>query len=551
MKTENTDIKSVVLYARVSTAKQADNDLSLPAQLKHLREYARKNGWTIVKEYIEEAKSARTDNRPDFLSMMGLARDKAVRFDAILVWKFSRFARNREDSIMWKATLRRLGVQVISINEPNDRTPMGKVYEGFIEIMDEMYSMQVSHDTYRNMVENAERGNFNGGCPNYGYKPVRTDGGKPHLQIVESEAAVVKEMFRMALLGHGAKEIASALNEKRFTTRKGNSWAKGSILNILKNPIYAGYYVWNRKTKSEYIKDFGVIANQITKENAHPAIITPEEQAKVIELLHSRTPKTIHPREVASEFLLSGLLRCGRCGSKMIGTLAKSGRYQYYACQRYIKEGKASCAQSLIPTLSLEAQFIEAIKAKLLNPEAIGRLTQQVNEQLKVTGDKTKTEIENVDAQLRELHKKLNKYYGLIESQNAGNAGINYTTFSDRINELNSIKDQLLAQRSRLIRQSESCGVLRLTPDAVTIYVENLHRTLKLSNFASRKAFLRSFIKRITLQDDHVDVEYNATFLAQKQKEPLKLGVLSMDKNGSPGWTRTNSPAINSRMLHH
>jgi len=105
------------IYARVSSEKQAEKDLSIPAQLKALRRYALERGWEIVSEYIDEAESAKSASRPAFQEMVAAAKKKEKPFDTILVWKLSRFARNREDSIIYKSLLRKRGISVISINE--------------------------------------------------------------------------------------------------------------------------------------------------------------------------------------------------------------------------------------------------------------------------------------------------------------------------------------------------------------------------------------------------------------------------------------------------
>ena len=121
----------VALYARVSSEKQ-DTDLSISAQLRALREYAQKNKYQIAREFIDEAETGRTTARPAFREMVSLARRPSKPFEQILVWKYSRFARSREDSIVYKAMLRKNGVQVISINEPFDDTPTGRLLEAII-----------------------------------------------------------------------------------------------------------------------------------------------------------------------------------------------------------------------------------------------------------------------------------------------------------------------------------------------------------------------------------------------------------------------------------
>jgi site-specific DNA recombinase len=122
----NNEMKAAI-YARVSSEKQAEKDLSIPAQLKALRKYALERGWDIVHEYIDEAESAKSANRPAFQEMIAAAKKKDKPFDSILVWKLSRFARKREDSIIYKSVLRRRGISVISINERIDNSVSGRL----------------------------------------------------------------------------------------------------------------------------------------------------------------------------------------------------------------------------------------------------------------------------------------------------------------------------------------------------------------------------------------------------------------------------------------
>lgn len=119
----------VALYARVSSEKQ-DVDLSISAQLRAIREHAARNGYQVAREYVDEAESGRSIDRPGFKAMITGARQQQPPFRVILVWKLSRFARNREDSIIYESLLRKHGVQVVSISEPLEDTPSGRVLEG-------------------------------------------------------------------------------------------------------------------------------------------------------------------------------------------------------------------------------------------------------------------------------------------------------------------------------------------------------------------------------------------------------------------------------------
>jgi len=136
---KNTDLTPAALYARVSSDRQ-DVDLSVAAQLRALRDHADKNGYLVVREYIDEAESGRIADRPQFRKMLDEAAKPEAPFNEILVWKFSRFTRKREHAVAFKSMLRRKGIRVVSITEHADDTPTGKLMEAIIESVDEFYS---------------------------------------------------------------------------------------------------------------------------------------------------------------------------------------------------------------------------------------------------------------------------------------------------------------------------------------------------------------------------------------------------------------------------
>jgi len=198
----------VVLYARVSSEKQVEKDLSIAAQLKALRKYAGERDWEVCREFVDEAQSARTANRPAFKEMIALARKKEKTFDTILVWKLSRFARNREDSIIYKSLLRKHGISVVSINEQTDESPAGKLLEGMIEVIDEFYSTNLAQDTLRGLKENASRGYHCGGTIPIGYKAKKVkDGANEKTRLVPDKifGRWSREYSRCARRGWGQR----------------------------------------------------------------------------------------------------------------------------------------------------------------------------------------------------------------------------------------------------------------------------------------------------------------------------------------------------------
>ncbi len=144
--------------------------------------------------------------------MISLARRKPPPFQAILVWKLSRFARNREDSILYKSFLKKQGVKVISINEPLDDSPTGRMMEGIIEVLDEFYSANLAQDVVRGMREAASRGFWVSAGTPYGYRRVQVqDGGKSRVKLEPDEANsdVVQALYDWPLPARGSRRFPS------------------------------------------------------------------------------------------------------------------------------------------------------------------------------------------------------------------------------------------------------------------------------------------------------------------------------------------------------
>lgn len=198
----------VALYARVSSDRQ-DVDLSISAQLKALREYAEKNGYRVVREFVDEAESGRTAGRPQFQQMIAEAWRSSRPFQAILVWKFSRFARNREDAIVFKSLLKKHEIRVVSITEPSEDSPTGKLLEAIIETLDEFYS--------------ASRGAFLSPSAPYGYRRIKIQDGSrrmPNLEPDPMTAPVVRRIFQEAVHGIGLKGICQELNNDGISSSR-------------------------------------------------------------------------------------------------------------------------------------------------------------------------------------------------------------------------------------------------------------------------------------------------------------------------------------------
>ena len=220
---KNTDLAPAALYARVSSDRQ-DVDLSVAAQLRALRDYARNNGYSVAREYVDEAESGRIADRPQFREMIDEGSKPKAPFQVILVWKFSRFTRKREHAVAFKAQLQRKGIRVVSITEQAEDNATGRLLEGIIESVDEYYSENLGHEVVRGMREAASRGFFLGSRAPFGYTRVKVSDGvkeRPTLEIDPVAAPIVKEIFESSRRGTGLAEICKERTGRASPTGDG------------------------------------------------------------------------------------------------------------------------------------------------------------------------------------------------------------------------------------------------------------------------------------------------------------------------------------------
>ena len=277
------DPKKAAIYARVSSEKQ-DTDLSISAQFRALREYAAKHDYEVFREFVDEAESGRTADRPAFKEMIANARRSSRPFSVILVWKYSRFARNREDSIVYKTLLRKHGVQVISITEPFEDTPTGRLLEAMIESLDEFYSANLGEEIMRGLRESASRGFYVNGYAPYGYRRIKVrDGNKDRVKLEpeEHQSEVVRQLFGDVLKGKGLKELGKDLQNNGIAGPTGKGWGKTTLYHILTNEVYTGASIWGRVSQNPKV-------TPVRCDNAWPALVSRADFESVQKFLKER-----------------------------------------------------------------------------------------------------------------------------------------------------------------------------------------------------------------------------------------------------------------------
>lgn len=329
-------------YVRVSTGKQ--DELSPESQERLLKDYAKSNNIVLLDTFFEHGISGRrADKRPEFQRMIGMAKSKEHPVDLILVWKFSRFARNQEESIVYKSLLKKQNnVDVVSISEPLIDGPFGSLIERIIEWMDEYYSIRLSGEVLRGMTEKAMREGYQT-APPLGYNAVGE--GKP-FTINEEKYKIVNLIFdEYDNRNSDFTKIARKLNALHYLTQRGKPFEARSIKRILQNPFYYGLVTW---------RDISFIGS-------HEVRLTKEQFEQRMDKMQ-RNFKPARRRDVSTcKHWLSGLIKCGYCGA----TLAWNGGNPHspgFQCWQYSKGmHKESCSLSASKATAAVYEYFEQI----------------------------------------------------------------------------------------------------------------------------------------------------------------------------------------------
>lgn len=402
--------KIAAAYIRVSDERQ--DEYSPDSQLKKIREYAAKDGYFIPDEYVfyDDGISGRnTKKRDDFNRMVAMSKEKGHPFEVIYVWKFSRFARNQEQSIVYKNLLRKKGVSVVSVSEPIPEGPFGALIERIIEWMDEFYSINLSTEVTRGMTEKASRGEPT--CaPPYGYIMKE----KKYYPDEESGAAnIVREVFRRYADGEGQRAIAANLGERGIRTKFGNKPESRWIEYMLNNPCYIGMIRWSLDgTKAVHNRDYHN-ENIMTVPGHHEPLISQEVWEAVQKRLAEQKKKyaPYAKKDQPVEFMLKGLVRCSACG----GTIAVNGisgknKTRVLQCCNYARGACNTPHGITLPRL--EAAFIEALE------QAVGTQTFTITPQKPQTkkNDETPDYDKLIALEQRRLERAKDAYLAEIDT---------------------------------------------------------------------------------------------------------------------------------------
>lgn len=503
-------MKRAVIYARVSTERQADDGLSVDSQIEACRRKADELGAAVLHVYRDDGISGRTDERPGFRAAIHHCR--LIGADYMLCWSSSRFARDQLDALTYKRELAASGVRLVYASSSIDLgTTEGWLADSFSQIIDEAYSRQVSSDTRRSMLSASREGFFMGGRVPYGYQAVSSPGTKRRrLLPAPDEAAVVADIYAHSARHIGAFSIAVMLNETGRTLR-GRPWSKNTILGILKSEVYMGQVIFNRFDK-KYRRDRP--KEEWVRVQAHESIVSPERFAEVQAGLAGREPAAEHvPGN--NRHIFAGLLRCGLCGSGLklaTGTGRGKKVYSYYACNGAI-QGKG-CAFKRLPADKFDDWALKELLDRVLTQEnvqgVIDQLDQAATNWVKSRGVRRRSMV----ADMRGAEAKRAKLYELLEAPGNGTLGI-----ADLVPRLRELNEQIKRLEMALVALEDEQEPMVPQLAATATEAARVMRDLVMNCESPRtvRDFVASIVDRIEVGPTEVRVDYHPECLIRSQ----------------------------------
>ena len=490
-----------VLYARFSSDNQREE--SIEAQLRAMHEFCSRNSIVIMHEYCDRAKSATTDDRPEFLKM--IAASKEGNFDFAIVHKLDRFSRNRYDSAYYKRELKKNGVQLLSVLEQMDDSPESIILESVLEGMSEYYSKNLAREVMKGMRESAMDCRYIGGWIPYGF---RVDPQTRRYIINEYEAEAVRMIFRDVADGCGYNVVLNKLNSLGYRTRLGNTFSKETLYEMLRNEKYNGVYVFSRAASKDELGRRNnhrdkPIEDQIRIPGGMPKIVDDETFARVQSILASRKR---HGRRTGKRtYLLTGMVFCGLCGYRYCGDAMQTGGEKNrsiigtYFCNNRKNHGAHACGNQNIHQQPLEELVLRKIEEIVFDESRIPGIVQayqQLNQQESgEEGEKIRTLRQN----LKTVEQKIANIVNVIT--NTGSAAL-----VNQLNQLEKEKEQLDFQiqvESRDRREKE------LDENAIREAFRQAQKMFHSRTLPQLEQLINLYLDKVLVYPDYVEIHLN------------------------------------------
>lgn len=515
-------MQNAVIYARYSSHGQ--NEQTIEGQIRVCKEYAAQHRLNVVNIYIDKHKTGTDVNRPQFQQMINDA--KTNTFNYIIVYMLDRFARNRYYSTMYTFQLMQNDVKVISATQNITESEEGELYQMFLEWEAEKYSKRLSKRVREGLTTSVANGTFTGGFINYGYKvvekPLTATRNIKIVQLDETTAPIVKYIFEQYADGVSKKDIADDLNAKGYRYN-GKPFKGRSFDRILSNPKYTGSFYFGERLCT----------------NTYPQIID--------QLLFEKVQKRLSQNKYFSgansakiDYLLTGKLYCGHCGSPMVadGGTSKTGKtYHYYSCKA---SKKHACNKKREDKGFAEWYAVEQTQLYLSDPRRVNIIASDV---IKYYESRTcNDELKRVQAERAKTQKEIDNAVNLLVS------GVSPTvikTLDKKITELTQLLNDLTIHQSKIELEQ---GLQITKDDIVSFIAEYIEGDPHDKDF--QKRIIDNLINAFYLYDDRVVIYFNikggkeTSFIG---KDDTDEAIKNIDNNGACGVQTLTPPLRQAR----
>lgn len=496
-------MKKAVLYARVSSDEQEKQGFSIPAQVKFLKDYAKKNNITIVQEFTE-SQTAKQAGRVEFNNMLKFLKS-SKDVNIILVEKTDRLYRNFKD-------YGELGEEDFEIHLVKENEILGKnasSHQKFIHgikvLMAKNYIDNLREETMKGMREKAAQGIFPSRAP-YGYKNIRNEQGKNDIAVDDLNAPFIKRAFEIYSSGSiSLTDTAQQLMDEGFCYRSYQKRIpKSALEQMLKNPFYTGVF----KFKGEIMQ------------GKHTPLITRNMFQKV-QSAFRKDGKSLYRKH---QFLLGNLLTCGDCGCSIIGEI-KKGKYIYYHCSW--GHGRTNCNNKKhYKEQELFEQLEGVIKSIQINSELKQEILNAVIELNKQSQSFQEDNLKRLNACAEKLRREISLIY-----QDKLDGNISH----DQWKEENDIRRQRLEAVKIKIEALDTTNQNFMTEvNSILELLENLYDKYLQASDENKVKLLKSVLSNCTLEGGKLSWTLKKPFCYISETTKSKKILPRLDSNQQP-----------------
>jgi DNA invertase Pin-like site-specific DNA recombinase len=525
-------------WARVSTSKQEESGLSMPEQLRQIRQFAAKNGFEVIAEFQEAASAFRHQERRHEFKRM-LERIQPDRIAAIIVHDYSRFGRDSHAAKTTRLDLQKRGVRVVSVTDPviDPETVAGVYMDAITYAKNEAYSREVAFHTRKGCTANVQTRDpetgwcyKNGGQPLFGYRAERLQRGevkrgRPLIKSiwVPDEAVVAGRTMRewarhclIELAGKGASldELCNFCNKTGIPGRRKQFWGISTWHALLQPSVllqYCGVGVWNVRNRSGRDRP---VAEWVVVDNAHEALITGEQAQKILDVRRAGGKKQFEAggsRAHASAYLLSGgLFRCDRCQGNMIGFHTASGYYYICGSQPY-RKGMGCGPGVYVPQKQVEAEVLCGLRSVLELCADPRGFTAKVNRELRQLWEESTGIRPDAAARISAIDRKIAYIRQGLED------GLNDAKWvNGRLTELAREREEIGAAAAVTVAPPQ------FDVDTVMDYRRKAEKIFQQGEPAERKRLLRNWVQEVRLKPENLEVS-----ISYRLPESVMNGVVA------------------------